>query len=200
MQSRISRAGRNLGGFKQVGSCHNPYTFYRCNNIRLDLGLVADCVVQHPARATIRDSEVRRNYEEAKVHGLTVGLYHYCRRPRTGVGDRRDNQRNTSLLGENSMEAIDFMPGMTTMLAEDQEEYFALPVIKVVYNDGTRAFVSAWIGNWRERLRFLMGKPIYLAVMTVEQHPPVLLTTNENDELGLGELSKEIPDDIRETL
>lgn len=76
------------------------------------------------------------------------------------------------------MNAINFMPDQTVILAKDSEDHFPLPVIKLVYNDGTPAFISAWVGNWKERLLFLIGKPIYLTILTDKAHPPVLLTTD----------------------
>lgn len=76
------------------------------------------------------------------------------------------------------MRAFDFMPGMTITLAKDQDQYFPLPVIHAVYVDGTKAFISAWKASFKDKIRLLLGKPVYLAIMTQAQSPPVLLTTN----------------------
>jgi hypothetical protein len=73
------------------------------------------------------------------------------------------------------MKAIDFMPEMTIPLGKDQDEFFTLPAIKVIYPD-TEGFITAWKPEWRDILRFLIGKPVYLLLL-VQQHPPTLLTT-----------------------
>jgi hypothetical protein len=88
------------------------------------------------------------------------------------------------------MKAIDFMPGQTIPLAQDQDEYYTLPVIKVKYSDGTEAFVSAWKGSLIERLLILFGAPIYLGVLTRAQHPPVHITL-DGDEFNLDDVRKE---------
>jgi len=87
------------------------------------------------------------------------------------------------------MKAFDFMPGMTVPLGKDQDEFFTLPAIKVVYDDGVEAFVTGWKPTLVDRLRFLIGKPLYLLLLT-KQHPPTLLTTDE-DEVGLDTFYKE---------
>lgn len=92
------------------------------------------------------------------------------------------------------MKAFDFMPDMTTILAENQEEFFPLPVIKVKYKDGDRAFISAWKPLFIDKIRLLFGKPVYLVVMSDTPHPPVLLTT-DGDEIGLDSFEKEQDND-----
>jgi hypothetical protein len=84
------------------------------------------------------------------------------------------------------MKAIDFMPGQTLNLGEDQEEFFTLPAIRLVYSDGNAAFISAWVANFRERVRILFGKPVYLTVLTNTPHPPVLLSLYRED-IGIDE-------------
>ncbi len=87
------------------------------------------------------------------------------------------------------MKAIDFMPGQTTLLAEDQEEYFNLPVIRIIYNDGTHAFISAWVANFWDKVKILLGMPVYLAVLTDQKSPPVLVTTLKSD-VGIDDFEK----------
>lgn len=88
------------------------------------------------------------------------------------------------------MKAYDFMPDMTITLAESQDEYYPLPVIKVVYGDGTRSFISAWKASFVDKIRLLFGKPVYLCVMTDTPHPPIHLTTDGN-EIGIDTFYKE---------
>ena len=82
------------------------------------------------------------------------------------------------------MKAIDFMPGMTIPLGKDQDEYFTLPAIRVVYPD-TEGFITAWKPTFKDKLRFLVGKPLYMILLT-NQHPPCLLSTSR-EEIGLDE-------------
>lgn len=87
------------------------------------------------------------------------------------------------------MKAIDFMPDQTIQIAENQAEYETLPAIRFHYVDGSTAWISAWIGSKVERLKILFGKPIYLVVLTDQQHPPIVLSTSK-ERVGLDELEK----------
>lgn len=87
------------------------------------------------------------------------------------------------------MKSINFMPDQTVILAKNSEKYMPLPVVKLVYSDGVPAFISAWVGSWKERFLFLFGKPVYLTILTDEAHPPVLLTTDATL-IGLDDFEK----------
>jgi hypothetical protein len=44
-----------------------------------------------------------------------------------------------------------------------------LPARLVPFSDGSTAVVSAWVPNFRERLKILFGRPIYLSVQGTAQ-------------------------------
>ncbi|MCK5564526.1 MAG: hypothetical protein KAJ07_04715 [Planctomycetes bacterium] len=58
--------------------------------------------------------------------------------------------------------------------AEAQEEYNTLPVLRVNYEDGSKALLSCWHLSFIERLRLLFSGRVYLWIMGTRQ-PPVLL-------------------------
>ena len=67
----------------------------------------------------------------------------------------------------------------------EEDEIQPLPAVVAKYPNGHTAFISCWQLNWRELLRLLFTRRIYLLVLTVQQ-PPVLLTAYR-EELGIDE-------------
>ena len=58
------------------------------------------------------------------------------------------------------------------------EECGSLPV----HFDNTSTppqYISCWIGNWRERLKFLFTGKIWLGVLSYQSQPPVYLTIDK---------------------
>ena len=65
------------------------------------------------------------------------------------------------------------------IFSKDQPEYEDLPVLIVNYTDGTRGHISAWKLNLIERLKILIGIPIYLVILG--NQPPIWLTVEKAD-------------------
>jgi hypothetical protein len=60
----------------------------------------------------------------------------------------------------------------------EEDEIDPLPVLPVKYEDGYDCLVSCWKPNWKDRLKILFGKPVYLSVVGTAQ-PPVLLSVDK---------------------
>lgn len=73
-------------------------------------------------------------------------------------------------------EVLFTLPGNTDVMP--------LPVLRVTFPDDGSGLASCWKPDWKDRLRILFGKPIYLILWSPIQ-PPVSITTDciiqEND-------------------
>lgn len=61
-----------------------------------------------------------------------------------------------------------------------------LPVLRVTYGNGYRGLVSCWKPSFRDILRILLGKPVYLTIFGYAQ-PPVSLCTSRDETIGTEE-------------
>lgn len=73
------------------------------------------------------------------------------------------------------MEPISFHP-QEINYTSNNPEIGDLPVVRTQYPDGAIVLVSCWKPDWKDRLRILFGRPIYLHIWGT-QHPPVALDT-----------------------
>jgi hypothetical protein len=71
------------------------------------------------------------------------------------------------------MKPIDFR-GSNVVFAKDQPEYLPLPAY-CDPEDETGTVVSCWRLSWRERLRVLVGGPLWLSCMTFRRSLQPLL-------------------------
>lgn len=71
-----------------------------------------------------------------------------------------------------------------TVLRSNREDVLDLPVIRVEYDGGDTALVTAWTPEGRERRLILEGHPVYVSLLNIDV-PPALLVTAERAETGL---------------
>ena len=74
--------------------------------------------------------------------------------------------------------------GQHIVFAADQPEYIPLPVWRKPGGE----VVSRWRLSWRERIAALMGRPLYIEVLTFNRPlQPVYLTFSEDEALYAGQ-------------
>lgn len=80
---------------------------------------------------------------------------------------------------------IEFIPGATRIVGEDQVEFDGLPVLDTVISwqvEGHQgpmlapAMISQWRPTAEELARLNAGAPVLLAVLNMRQHPPVTIS------------------------
>lgn len=64
----------------------------------------------------------------------------------------------------------------TRVMAKGQDEYFELPIVDHVAEDGTRMMTSVWEPSPRELADLVAGGAVKLTILGTG-HPPVMLTT-----------------------
>jgi hypothetical protein len=80
------------------------------------------------------------------------------------------------------MRPIDFHPREAIFTSEDPG-IEPLPALPITYGDGGRGIISCWKPSLKDVLRVLIGKPVYLVLLTLRQ-PPVYLSTDREEVMG----------------
>lgn len=70
-----------------------------------------------------------------------------------------------------------------TIFTSDDPMIEPLPVLSVKYSDGERALVSCWKPSLKDIINVLIGKPIFLSLLSDFQ-PPCLLSTDRSEVMG----------------
>lgn len=76
------------------------------------------------------------------------------------------------------MSPVSFHPAEKLYTLPGDDSVLPLPVLKVTFNDGVTGLISCWKPSWKDRLRLILGKPIYLALYSSVQ-PPVSVFTED---------------------
>lgn len=76
------------------------------------------------------------------------------------------------------MNPIDF--NKDTIVLKGFDDVAVMKVLPVNYADGQGALVSCWRLTWREALKALFTRRVYLAVMGT-RHPPVAMAVNAEE-------------------
>lgn len=58
-----------------------------------------------------------------------------------------------------------------------EDEVSPLPVLPLTYSDGSHALVSCWQLHWKDLVRVLLTRRVYVAVMG-QGHPPLMVRTH----------------------
>lgn len=67
-----------------------------------------------------------------------------------------------------------------------EPEIEPLPVVRIMYADGSPGLISCWKPSFWDVVRIVLGRPVYLVLLS-GVHPPVLLSTDKGEVLGTEE-------------
>lgn len=76
------------------------------------------------------------------------------------------------------MKPISFHPQENVYTLPGNSEVMPLPVLQITFPEGGTGLASCWKPDWKDRLRILLGKPVYLLLWCPLQ-PPVSITTDD---------------------
>lgn len=80
------------------------------------------------------------------------------------------------------MKPISFHP-RERIFTSDEPDIVPLPVLPISYSDGYNGLVSCWKPGLKDIIRILVGKPIYLILLSDFQ-PPCSLSTDRFEVTG----------------
>lgn len=80
------------------------------------------------------------------------------------------------------MRPVSFHP-KEVLYTSPEPEIEPLPVVRIMYRDGALGLISCWKPSFWDVVRLVLGRPVYLVLLSPVQ-PPVLLSTDRDEVIG----------------